>query len=186
MKDILTGSLVRLSAVAPEEFSKALARWERDSEFMRLLEGRAFHLNSAKKIKEWLDKEMEGTKAELHWFTMRSLHEDKLLGDIILNVINWGSRDSFVGIGIGERDFLGKGYGSEAMQLILQFAFVELNLHRVTLGVFEYNPRAIRSYEKIGFQHEGRMRGALLRDGKRWDMFYMGILHEDWMVKNGY
>jgi RimJ/RimL family protein N-acetyltransferase len=65
-------------------------------------------------------------------------------------------------------------------QIILRFAFTELNLRRVTLTVFEYNPRAIRSYEKAGFHHEGRLRGVLLRDGKRWDMLYMGILAEDW------
>jgi RimJ/RimL family protein N-acetyltransferase len=66
------------------------------------------------------------------------------------------------------------------MNLILQYAFTELNLRRVTLDVFEYNPRAIRSYEKAGFRHEGRLRGAILREGKRWDMLFMGILREDW------
>ena len=54
-------------------------------------------------------------------------------------------------------------------------------MNRVTLNVFEYNPRAIRSYEKSGFQHEGRVRGGLLKDGQRWDMIYMGILREEWL-----
>jgi len=57
---------------------------------------------------------------------------------------------------------------------------MELNLHRVSLDVFEYNPRAIRSYEKVGFKHEGRVRQALNRDGRRWDILYMGILREEW------
>jgi RimJ/RimL family protein N-acetyltransferase len=85
-----------------------------------------------------------------------------------------------VGLGIGDRNDWGKGYGTDAMKIILRFAFTELNLRRVTLTVFEYNPRAIRSYEKVGFRHEGRLRSILLRDGKRWDMLYMGILAEDW------
>ena len=97
---------------------------------------------------------------------------------------NWTPRDAFVGIGIGNRNDWSKGYGSDAMKIILRFAFTELNLRRVTLNVFEYNPRAIRSYEKTGFRHEGRMRNALLRNGKRWDMFYMGILREEWMEMN--
>ena len=67
------------------------------------------------------------------------------------------------------------------MNIVLRFAFTEINLRRVTLTVFEYNPRAIRSYEKTGFKHEGRLRGALLRDEKRWDVLYMGIRREDWM-----
>ncbi len=70
------------------------------------------------------------------------------------------------------------------MNLVLRFAFTEINLHRVTLTVFEYNPRAVRSYEKAGFRHEGRIRGALLRDGKRWDMFFMGILRDEWISLN--
>ena len=66
------------------------------------------------------------------------------------------------------------------MKVLLRYAFEELNLHRVNLSVFEYNPRAIRSYEKAGFRHEGRQRDALHRCGKRWDMLYMGILKSDW------
>jgi RimJ/RimL family protein N-acetyltransferase len=61
---------------------------------------------------------------------------------------------------------------------------MELNLHRVTLDVFEYNPRAIRSYEKAGFRHEGRQRQALVRNGKRWDLLEMGILCEEWLKLN--
>ncbi len=62
----------------------------------------------------------------------------------------------------------------------LRFAFTELNLRRVTLDVFEYNPRAMRSYEKAGFVVEGRMRGMLKREGKRWDLVFMGILRDEW------
>ncbi len=56
----------------------------------------------------------------------------------------------------------------------------ELNLHRVTLDAFEYNPRALRSYQKAGFVEEGRLRGALHRDGRRRDMIFMGILRQEW------
>ena len=58
--------------------------------------------------------------------------------------------------------------------------FNELNLHRVSLDVFEYNPRAIRSYEKVGFVFEGRTRKFLNREGQRWDMIFMGILRSEW------
>jgi RimJ/RimL family protein N-acetyltransferase len=70
------------------------------------------------------------------------------------------------------------------MRLALGFAFMELNLHRVSLNVFEYNPRAVRSYEKAGFHVEGRQRQALLRNGKRWDAIEMGILREEWLEMN--
>ncbi len=184
MKDILKGESVRLSAVDPEELAKAYAVWNSDSELMRLLDSRAAHMHSAKGIKEFLEKEIEKESPANHFFTIRTLNDNRLLGDINLNVINWGARDAFVGIGIGNRNDWGKGYGTDAMKIILRFAFTEINLRRVTLTVFEYNPRAIRCYEKAGFQHEGCLRGALLRDGKRWDIFYMGILCDDWMEKH--
>jgi RimJ/RimL family protein N-acetyltransferase len=117
-----------------------------------------------------------------HYFAIRALDDNRLLGDIGLEVThNWMGRNAFVGLGIGKREDWGKGYGTDAMKIALRFAFTELNLERVTLNVFEYNPRAIRSYEKAGFKHEGRMRGSLLKDGKRWDMLFMGILREEWL-----
>jgi RimJ/RimL family protein N-acetyltransferase len=61
------------------------------------------------------------------------------------------------------------------MRLVLRYAFDELNLHRVSLTVFEYNERALRTYRKLGFVEEGRQRARLLRFGKRWDMVVMGI-----------
>jgi len=184
MKDILTGELVKLCAVDSEELSKAYAAWTRDSELVRLFDSRSARLHSAKGIREFIEKMLAEESPANHYFTIRARADNRLLGDINLEVTNWGARDSFVGIGIGDRADWGKGYGTDAMNVILRIAFTEVNLRRVTLSVFQYNQRAIRCYEKVGFQHEGRVRGALLRDGKRWDIFYMGMLYEDWIEKN--
>jgi len=70
------------------------------------------------------------------------------------------------------------------MKLCLRYAFTELNVHRVSLGVHTYNPRALRSYEKAGFQLEGRTRKDILREGERFDSLWMGILREEWMEQN--
>jgi RimJ/RimL family protein N-acetyltransferase len=185
MKDIFTGQLVRLSAFDHEELGKAYAAWTRDSELTRLFDAGASRLHSARAGTVFFEKMIKEDSPAHHFFSIRALENNRLLGDINLDVINdWGSRDAFVGLGIGDRNDWGKGYGTDAMKIILRFAFTEHNLRRVTLTVFEYNPRAIRSYEKAGFQHEGRLRGILLRDGKRWDMHYMGILHDDWTKLN--
>jgi len=181
MIDILKGELVRLGAVDPEEFGKAFSHWNRDSEFMRFLDSGSSNLRSQKGLKKSLEEELEEQKSDTHWFTIRAVADDKLLGEINLFVHNWAGRDAFVGLGIGERDFWGKGYGTDVMKIILRYAFTEVNLQRVTLTVFEYNPRAIRSYEKTGFRHEGRMRQFLNREGRRWDMLFMGILRDEWM-----
>jgi RimJ/RimL family protein N-acetyltransferase len=71
------------------------------------------------------------------------------------------------------------------MKVILRYAFTEVNLQRVSLTVFEYNPRAVRSYEKTGFRHEGRFRQFLNRENRRWDMLFMGILRDEWLEQNG-
>jgi RimJ/RimL family protein N-acetyltransferase len=185
MNDIFKGELVRLSAFDPQEIAKAYTNWMRDSELQRLFGGQPSALHSIKAETNFFEKLVKENDLVNHFFSIRKLDDSRLLGDINLDVINeWGSRDAFVGLGIGDRNDWGKGYGTDAMKIILRFAFTELNLRRVTLNVFEYNPRAIRSYEKVGFHHEGRQRGALLRDGKRWDMLYMGVLAEEWKEIN--
>lgn len=185
MKDLFKGNLVRLSAMDHEEIGKALSGRGRDSELMRLMDTGPTRLHSAKAATKFFEKMIEENSPAHHFFCIRTLEDNRLLGDINLDVINdWGSRDSFVGLGIYNREDWGKGYGTDAMKILLRFAFTELNLRHVNLTVFEYNPRAIRSYEKAGFQHAGRLRGYLLKDGKRWDMLYMGILSEEWKEMN--
>jgi RimJ/RimL family protein N-acetyltransferase len=66
------------------------------------------------------------------------------------------------------------------MRLMVRYGFTELNLHRISLTVFEHNPRGIRSYEKCGFKHEGRIRDFQLRDGNRSNLLHMGILRTEW------
>ena len=87
-------------------------------------------------------------------------------------------------MGLGEREAWGQGYGTEALHLALQYAFDELNLHRITLTVIAYNERAIALYERAGFQREGVFREFGRRDGKRYDMYLYGLLNREWMQKS--
>lgn len=184
MKDIFTGKFVRLSALDPEEIGKAFARWKLNSEYARLLNSTPFRMESAKSAAQWMAKEIEEMSPASYYFSIRTLADDKLIGDIGLDVVNWPGRDAFVGLGIGETEYWNKGYGTDVMNVLLRFAFTEINLRRVTLTVFEYNPRAIRSYEKAGFRYEGHLRNFLNREGRRWNESYMGILREEWMELN--
>ncbi len=184
MKDVLTGTLVRLSAFDPEEMSKAFPRWYQNSEYLRLLNASARPMHSLKAELKWMEEEAGELSPAGYFFSIRALAEDKLIGEIGLDVVTWPGRDAFVGLGIGETEYWSKGYGTDVMNVLLRFAFTEVNLQRVTLTVFEYNTRAIRSYEKAGFRHEGRKRRSLNREGKRWDELYMGILREEWLELN--
>jgi RimJ/RimL family protein N-acetyltransferase len=172
---IFSGKLVRLAVFDPEKDADLMANWNRDSEYARLLDAGPAYQWTPKQVKEWMEKEKD-----LHFFIIRTLADDRAIGLIDLSGFNWPARHAWVGIGLGEREFWGKGYGTEAMAILLGYAFEELNLNRVNLNVFEYNERAIKSYLKCGFVEEGRARKAMLREGERWDIVFMGILKSEW------
>ena len=177
---LLEGNLVRLTVEEPAVSAVAFARWSHDSEYLRLLDSSPTNLFSVKQLIDWIQKDQEKEPPAFYTFQIRNLEDDCLVGFIGLDGTAFPHGDMFVGIGLGEREFWGRGYGTDAMKVILRFAFHEMNLRRISLNTFEYNPRAIRSYEKAGFVHEGRVRKYLWREGQRWDLIYMGILREEW------
>ncbi|HET6872670.1 MAG TPA: GNAT family protein [Sporolactobacillaceae bacterium] len=113
-------------------------------------------------------------------FRIRTNEDDRLIGFVALFNIEWNNRCATMAIGIGDEKDRGKGYGAEALQLILNYAFNELNLHRVGLDVISYNQPAIRSYKRAGFKEEGVVREAVFREGCYYDRIYMGILQSEW------
>jgi RimJ/RimL family protein N-acetyltransferase len=179
--NLFQGELVRFVAAEPQLAAGLFAKWMRDSEFVRLLDTDPARLLSVDKYKEWFEKDLvEQQKNDELFFLIRTLEEDLTIGLIGLDGIQWVHGDAWVGIGLGEREYWGEGYGTDAMRILQRYAFEELNLHRLSLSVFEYNSRAIRSYEKAGFVIEGRVRQFLNRDGRRYDMIFMGILRDEW------
>jgi RimJ/RimL family protein N-acetyltransferase len=181
--DLFTGKLVRLTAMNPETDAAAFARWDIDSEYLRQLNSGPHLPNRAKKIKEGIEKEQNEDPNTIA-FSVRTLADDKLIGFVEFDGINWRHGDTFVGIGIGDPAYRGNGYGTDAMRAILRYGFMELNLYRIQLDAFSYNERAIKSYFKAGFVIEGRVRGMLLRDGCRWDFVHMSVLREEWFAIN--
>ena len=83
-------------------------------------------------------------------------------------------------IGLGKEDERGKGYGKEALRLLLEYGFRELNFHRIQLNVLEFNNKAIALYERCGFKREGIYREFVLRDGKRHNLLLYGLLRDEW------
>ncbi len=177
--DLFLGRLVRLSAVEPEEMGKLWAGWRRESLYQRQLDSSYALLWSAKQMTAWLEEDATQVKPGHTRFQIRTLEDERVIGFVGLYSASRQHRDAWVGIGIGEPEYRGKGYGTDAMRVTLRYAFDELHLHRVTLDVFAFNTRAVRSYEKAGFKIEGRERGVGLRDGRRYDVLTMGILAEE-------
>ncbi len=178
--DLFTGKLVRLAVEDAQVAAKAFSQWSRDTGYWRLLASDLARPLSVKTTQEWIEKYLEKESLENIGFMIYTMEGNRLIGQIGLDGIQFSRGEAFVGISLGERQDWGKGYGTDAMRVLLGYAFDELNLHRVSLDVFEYNPRAIRSYEKAGFTVEGRCRQYLHREGRRWDLIFMGILREEW------
>lgn len=104
----------------------------------------------------------------------------KHIGGVGLEGIEWHNRSASFGIFIGDKHYWNKGYGSEATRLALKHGFETLNLNRISLQVYETNPRAIRAYEKVGFVREGVLRQALYRNGKYTNVLVMSVLRSEW------
>jgi len=184
MKDIYRGTLVRLTGESPDVLAKAYALWDKDTEAHRLGDIDPAQLWSEKKIREFLEKDAEKNSQAVR-FAIRTLADDRLIGGVSLWVHSWTHSDAWLGIFVGDREYWGRGYGTEAMRLVVRYGFIELNLRRISLGLHAYNERALKSYLKAGFKVEGRMRGEGLRDGVRYDSLWMGILREEWLAMRG-
>jgi RimJ/RimL family protein N-acetyltransferase len=105
-----------------------------------------------------------------------------LIGQIRLDHVDLNDRRASLAIGIEDRDQLGIGLGTEAIALVLDYAFNVLKLHRASVRVVDYNLRAIRAYQKCGFMVEGREREAAFVDGNWYDDVMMAILDREYMA----
>jgi RimJ/RimL family protein N-acetyltransferase len=177
--NLLHGSRVRLAALTSEDLPQ-IARWHSDPSFARMFDARPAAPRTAGTLESWLEDYSRSTNGFL--FAIRPLQSDELLGITELEGILWPHQHAWLSIAIGEPAHQGQGYGTEAIGLTLQFAFQELNLHRVQLTVFSYNQRAIAVYERLGFRREGVYREHLQRDGARHDMFLYGMLRPEWLA----
>ncbi|GIN39455.1 GNAT family N-acetyltransferase [Heyndrickxia oleronia] len=103
------------------------------------------------------------------------------IGTTSLINIDYKNRNAECIIDIGEKEYWGQGYGTEALSILLNYAFQELNLHRVSLRVFSFNEKAIKLYKNLGFKEEGNSRQSLYRNGQWHDILHMGILKEEFI-----
>ena len=121
---------------------------------------------------------LEGLSKEEFVFAIVKCDNDELIGNVGLQNIDYKNGNAELGIFIGEEDNLSKGYGSEAIKLLLNYAFNNLRLHNIMLTVYADNLRAIKAYTKCGFKEFGRRREALFRDGHYIDVIYMEIVNK--------
>ena len=173
-KNLFRGQMLKLTAKR-EGDTEIIASWDEDPEYLRNVDT---DIAIPRPVEHFEGEGDPGSNS--FYFRLRTIEDDRLIGFIVIHSIEWNNRAGMLAMGIGNANDRGKGYGSEALQLLLRYAFHELNLNRVGLDVIEYNERGIRAYQKAGFQVEGRIRQAVNRDGKIYDRINMGILRSEW------
>jgi len=168
----LVGSRCYLSPVTPED-AEQWAAWLNDLEVALPLGDEAHAMITVADQVRDID---EIAARHQHVFDIVDLATDESLGRCLLFAVNQVDRTAEVGIFLGEKSAWGKGYGREAMTLLLDYAFSLLNLDSVMLGAFAFNERAIRLYERLGFRTIGRRREARTIAGRKHDVVLMDML----------
>ena len=123
----------------------------------------------------------EGTSKQKLGANFTIIADDKVIGFAGLFNFNETNHTCDLGIGIGEKDYWGRGYGREAIGLLLEYAFAHRNYNRVHLTTQSENPRAIACYLASGFKEEGRLRSHLWCAGNYVDEVHMGVLRDEWL-----
>jgi RimJ/RimL family protein N-acetyltransferase len=171
----IEGDLVALGPLR-RDLLPLYQRWINDLGTMRTL-GLPPHPMTSEKEQDWYDRQ---SKAEDDVpFTIYERESLRPIGNSGLHGVDHRNRTATFGILIGESECRGKGYGTEATSLMLDYAFTALGLHNVMLTVLEFNPAGIRAYKKAGFKEIARRRRCRMMGGKMWDEIYMDCLSSE-------
>ena len=175
---MICGKRVRLRAVERSDLPK-FHEWLNDSE---VTDGLLVILPLSMRDEEkWFENAAQRRPEEQPLaIEIRQGRGWRLIGNLGFFDLDTTNRSAEFGIFIGDKSEWNKGYGTEAVQLLLKHGFETLNLHRICLRVYATNPRARRSYEKAGFVHEGTFREAVYRHGKYADVHVMSVLRSEW------
>lgn len=177
----MRGEKVGLGPLQPELLS-TYERWLNDFDLLSMLD-RRFRPLTADWIRTWYERQSRANGDSLV-FTIWDLRTMTPIGNAALQDIDARTRTAEFGIFIADPAHRGEGRGTEATRLLLGFAFDTLSLENIMLRVYDYNERAQKVYEKVGFRLIGRRRGAQRRRGRAWDTLLMDITPEDFIACN--
>jgi hypothetical protein len=181
IRSLFDGEKVSLSAFDLEKDATTLAQWTHDPGYLQLLDQDPARPLTPGQIKKKIKSEDKPENQHFR-FAVRTRDENRLVGMVALHWVEYSNGYAWLTFGIGTPQDRGKGYGSETLRLILNFAFNELNLHRVNCWLVEYNETARHLLESHGFILEVRSRQAIHRFDRRFDSLMMGILQSDWLA----
>lgn len=173
---MIFGERVRLRAIERSDLPNFI-RWFNDPEVRQYL--LRYEPVSTEDEERWFEDIQKRENDRVYAIEALIREEWIHIGTIGLHGIRWKDRCAALGIAIGEKAYWNQGYGTDAIRALLRFAFEEMNLHRVELEVLDFNLRARRCYEKVGFRYEGARRQACFKGGAYHDLLIMGILRDE-------
>ena len=128
---------------------------------------------------EWI-KSQKGNKNGEYNFAIEDIETNNYIGGCGINEVNWTTRVATVGIMIGNKDYWNKGYGTDAMRVLIKFIFENMNIRKIKLNVFSFNLRAQKCYEKCGFKVEGVLKDEIFKDSKYYDEIIMSVFRSEY------
>ena len=175
-----TGKKVRLRAYNREDIPVKL-RYINDAEIAYLLTDDIPYPIMLHEEEKWF--ESISSQADRYKFAIETIDDNHFIGGCSINDVDWKNSVATVGIFIGNKDYWGNGYGSDAMNILISFIFNQMNINKIRLICYSFNKRAIKSFEKCGFVIEGTLRKEVFKDGCYYDKIAMGIFREDFLSK---
>lgn len=180
----LVGERIMLREYRKEDLPH-MRKWVNDNEIVEYLSNIFLYPHTVNETEKFLNLMLEGN-SNIKGFVICHKDTEEYIGQIDLIKIDWVSRVAALGIVIGSKENISKGYGSESIKLLQEFVFNRLNLNRLELDVRAYNKRAIAAYKKCGFIEEGVSREDFYINGRYTDTIHMAILKREWLyVCNG-
>jgi RimJ/RimL family protein N-acetyltransferase len=178
----IVGSRIYLRSLEREDLNETYLTWLNHPHITRYLETGIFP-----STKESLEKFYEGISQSRDQVILAIVDKktNRHIGNVKLGPINWIHRKATLGVLIGEKKFWGRGICEEVTRLTVEYGFSRLNLNRIDLGVYAEHTAAIRSYEKVGFKVEGRLRKDLFHEGEFKDRLWMGLLRFEYSGGKG-
>lgn len=170
----ITGKRVYLSPMCIDDVQKYV-KWMNDFKVTDGING-SQNLVTLESEKEWIEKNNKDGNFQ---FAIVKQENNELIGNCGFNELDTVNGKATIGIFIGEEENRSKGYGAEALELLISYGFDYLNLNNIMLAVYSFNERAIACYKKIGFKEIGRRREAYIRKNIRYDDIYMDILRSE-------
>ena len=181
---LFNAASICLTAIDAEDDASTFSAWTQDSCYIALSEEtppRPLSKAQAKEAIEALIKE-ENEKRNCFWFGIRPLDDDELLGIIGFPWVDWSNGATSIAISMKDWVEYSRASTREALALLQEYAFREIQMHRLGISIPAYNKTLISIVQSLGFEEEVRRRKTLYRFGCRWDNLHLGLLASNWIT----